>query len=165
MRTIIHDLSEENLSKFNFNSDDIIIDSNKCKNNCIGCFSCWIKHPKKCIYNDEYSNMAESIKNSDEFVLISKCRYGCYSNNVKRVLERCIGYVLPYFTIRNGEIHHKSRYSKNLKLCVYLYGDIDESDKKVITNLVKANGVNLNTSDLEINYIDNIEEIDNVYTN
>ena len=131
MRTIIHDLSEENLNKFNFNSDDI----------------------------------TESIKNSDEFVLISKCRYGCYSNNVKRVLERCIGYVLPYFTIRNGEIHHKSRYSKNLKLCVYLYGDIVESDKKVITNLVRANGVNLNTSYYEINYIDNIEEIDNAYTN
>ena len=163
MRTIIHDLEEKDLNKFEFSSDDTIIDSNKCSNNCIGCFSCWIKHPKKCIYDDEYSNIVESIKNSDELVLISKCRYGCYSNSVKRVLERCIGYVLPYFTIRNGEIHHKSRYSKDLKLFVYIYGNIDELDKKAITDLVRANSVNLNASDFEIKYIE--EEKKDAYIN
>lgn len=159
MRTIIHDLNEKDISKINFNSDDKVISATSCDTSCIGCFSCWIKHPKRCAIKDEYSGIVESIKRSDELILISKCRYGCYSNEVKRVLERCIGYVLPYFTIRNNEIHHKSRYDKKLKLCTYLYGNINSEDRKCIDNLVKANSINLNAEDYEVIYVDNLKEI------
>ena len=94
----------------------------------------------------------------DELIIISKNRYGCYSESVKRVLERCIGYVLPYFTIRNKHIHHASRYKNKLKLTTYFYGDITDDDKVCLNNLVKANSINLNASDYEV------KEIDNVYT-
>ena len=157
MRTIIHDLNEKEI---NFNLDDKILSSSECKNNCIGCFSCWIKHPKKCIFNDEFSNTTNYLKDSDELVIISKCRYGCYSSKIKRVLERCIGYVLPYFTIRNNEIHHESRYNKKIKLTTYFYGDITKDDKKVIEKLVKANAINLNVKQYTINYVEDIKEIE-----
>ena len=155
MKTIIHDLKENEIE---FNKDDKILVSNIC-NNCIGCFSCWIKHPKKCALKDEYSNITEYIKDSDELVLISKNRYGCYSSEVKKILERCIGYVLPYFEIRNNEIHHKSRYNKKLKLSTYFYGNISNKDKECLEKLVKANAINLNAYDYSITYIKNIEEI------
>lgn len=158
MKTIIHDLEFLDKELFSIYDNDAIINANECKNSCIGCFSCWIKHPKKCIYKDEYSNITESLKNSDELIIISKCRYGCYSESVKRVLERCIGYVLPYFTIRNKHIHHASRYKNKLKLTTYFYGDITDDDKVCLNNLVKANSINLNASDYEV------KEIDNVYT-
>lgn len=157
MRTIIHDLNEKEI---NFNLDDKILSSSECKNNCIGCFSCWIKHPKKCIFNDEFSNTTNYLKDSDELVIISKCRYGCYSSKIKRVLERCIGYVLPHFTIRNNEIHHQSRYDKKLKLSTYFYGDITENDKKTIETLVNANAINLNVKEYTINYVEDIKEIE-----
>lgn len=159
MRTIIHDLNEIDLKELNFNEDDNIISSINCKKNCIGCFSCWIKHPKKCAFKDEFSNMTELIKNSDELVIISKSRYGCYSAETKKVLERCIGYVLPFFTMRNKEIHHESRYKNKLKFSAYFYGDIIPEDKVTIEKLVKANSVNLNARDYEINYINNIKEL------
>ncbi len=158
MKTIIHDLEFLDKKLFNISDNDKVINANDCKNSCIGCFSCWIKHPKKCIYKDEYSNITESLKGSDELIIISRCRYGCYSENVKRVLERCIGYVLPYFTIRNRNIHHASRYKNQLKLTTYFYGDITDDDKVCLNNLVKANSINLNTSRYEV------KEIDNVYT-
>ena len=160
MRTIIHDLSDIELKSIKFRKDDKIFNSLECSKNCIGCFSCWIKQPRKCILNDNFSNIVDYLKESDEFIIISKCRYGCYSSLVKRVLERCIGYVLPYFTIRNQEIHHESRYEKPLKFKTYFYGDIDDNDKIIINNLVKANSINLNASEYEINYINNIGEID-----
>lgn len=160
MRTIIHDLKEKEIKKLKFNKDDKIISSLDCSKNCIGCFSCWVKHPKKCTIRDEYSNIVESIKCSDELILISKCRYGCYSSSTKKVLERCIGYVLPYFTIRNKEIHHKSRYDKKLKLYTYFYGNIEEEDKKSVDKLVKANSINLNAIDYEVNYVDNLKELE-----
>lgn len=160
MRTIIHDLNEEEVKNIKFNEDDKVISSLNCSNNCIGCFSCWIKHPKECIFKDEFYNIVESMKDSNEIIIVSKCRYGCYSSEVKRVFERCIGYVLPYFTIRNNEIHHESRYDKKLKLKTYFYGDILDEDKKCISNLVKANSINLNANEYQINYINNLKELE-----
>jgi len=157
MRTIIHDFKEDEIK---FNKNDKIISSINCNKNCIGCFSCWIKHPKKCALKDEYSNITEYIKDSDELVLISKCRYGCYSSDVKRVLERCIGYVLPYFEIRSNEIHHRSRYNKKLKLSTYFYGDISNEDQKCVDKLVKANAINLNANEYSINYVNNLGDIE-----
>lgn len=159
MRTIIHDLTKDEVKKLKFKEDDNVISSLDCNNNCIGCFSCWIKHPKECCIKDEFYNIVNNLRDSDELILISKCRYGCYSNNIKRVLERCIGYVIPYFTIRNGQIHHKSRYDKKIKLFTYFYGNISEEDKKCVDKLVKANAVNLNANDYKIKYVHNIKEI------
>lgn len=158
MRTIIHDLNDNELKGVNFNSGDKVISSLNCNHNCIGCFSCWLKHPKKCIFNDDFSNITDFLKDSDEFIIISRNRYGSYSAPVKRVLERCIGYVLPHFTIRNNEIHHKSRYDKKLKLSVYFYGDITEDDKIVMDKLVNANCINLNANEYKVNYVNNLKE-------
>jgi len=104
--------------------------------------------------------MTEILKETNELIIISKNRYGCYSTPVKKVLERSIGYVLPYFTIRNNEIHHKSRYKNKLKLSVYFYGNINDDNKDTIEKLVKANSVNLNTKEYKIRYLKNIKEIE-----
>ena len=162
MKTIIHDLELFDKELFDISDSDVVINANDCNNSCIGCFSCWIKHPKRCIYKDEYSDITQSLKNSDELIIISRNRYGCYSESVKRVFERCIGYVLPYFTIRDKHIHHASRYDKKLKLTTYFYGDITDNDYKCLDKLVKANSINLNASGYEINRLDN-KVINNVY--
>lgn len=159
MKTIIHDLNEKEINKLSFNKEDKIISSLSCKNNCIGCFSCWIKHPKKCVIQDEFSNIVEYLRSSDELILISESKYACYSAPVKKVFERCIGYVLPHFTIRNNEIHHKSRYDKKIKLTTYFYGDINEEDKETLHSLVKANTINLNAYKYEIRFIENLKEL------
>lgn len=148
MRTIIYDINSKELNK-KFKSDTKLISAKECKKSCVGCFNCWVKHPLKCALNDEYSSIVPFIANSSELILISKCRYGCYSHEVKRVLERCISYVLPYFTIREDEIHHATRYKKDLKLTLYLYGDITEDDKKCIEKMLKANAINLNATSYE----------------
>lgn len=159
MRTIIHDLNDKDINKFKFNYDDKLISAVNCNNGCIGCFSCWIKTPRECAFKDNYSKMTEFLKDSDELIIISKCRYGCYSNQTKRVLERCIGYVLPYFTIREGRIHHKSRYNKKIKLKAYFYGNIKKIEKESLYDLVKANSINLNASSFEVNCVDNLREL------
>ena len=97
MRTIIHDLKD--ISHLKLNSDDILV--GEVKNNCIGCFSCWVKHPLNCIFNDKIKNNGKNVLDSDELIIISKCVNGSYSSKVKRILERSISYVLPFFTVRN----------------------------------------------------------------
>ena len=159
MRTIIHDLEEKEIKKIKFKKDDILISSLKCQNSCIGCFSCWTKHPMECTIKDNFSNIVEKLKKSSELVIITKNRYGCYSNSVKKVLERCIGYMLPYFTIREGKIHHQSRFDNKLLLSIYVYGILDKDDKKSFEELVKANAINFNSEEYKIKYFDDKEEI------
>lgn len=159
MRTIIHDFKEDSLKKINFYDDDIVINSRDVTKGCIGCFSCWVKHPKVCIHNDSIREIVDNIKNSDELIIISECRYGCYSSYVKRVLERCIGYVLPFFTIRDNMIHHKSRYDKKIRFNTYFYGDISNWDKICLRELVRANAINLEAMDYRVNFISNIKEL------
>ena len=153
MKTIIHDLSKEDIINYNFEKDYRIIDSNKCFNSCIGCFSCLIMHPKKCFFEDEYSNLVESLKKSDELIIISKARYGCLSSSVKRVLERCISYLLPYFIERDNMIHLLSRYDKRLIIKSYFYGEVNEIEKKNIESLIKANCININALDYKVYYL------------
>ena len=165
MRTIIHDLNDKDFKKMNFSNEDFIINACNCKNNCIGCFSCWIKHPKKCIYKDEFSEITEKLRKSNELIIISESKYGCYSTNIKRVLERCIGYILPYFCIRDNMVHHKERYNSKITFNSIFYGDIDEGDKKCLDSLVKATSINLNALCYKVSFYKNIKEIKNEFTN
>ncbi len=154
MKTIITDLKNINKDYFNISNSDKIIYADECRNSCIGCFSCWVKHPRYCIYKDNYSNIVDYLKDSTELIIISKNRYGCYSKSVKQVLERCIGYVLPYFIIRNNEIHHASRFKNKINLTAYFYGNFDNSDKNCLYNLVKANSINLNALKFSVKFIE-----------
>lgn len=160
MRTIIHDLNEKEVKKLKLCETDKIINALDCNMHCIGCFSCWVKHPKSCAIKDEFSNIADYIGKSDELVLISKSRYGCYSSETKMVLERCIGYVLPYFTIRNKEIHHQGRYDKKIKFSAYFYGDISKEDEVCLEKLVKSNAVNLNAEEYQIYLCKDLKELE-----
>lgn len=156
MRTIIHDLKDT--SFFNLNSEDLLVsDVNK---SCIGCFNCWVKTPFCCIHNDKITNIGKLILDSDELIIISKCVDGSYSSKVKRIIERSISYVEPFFTIRNKEIHHLTRLSKKLNFKIYFYGDnITSDDKKVAEMLAKANMKNLNTTDPIISFLNSYKEI------
>ena len=156
MRTIIHDL--EDISFLNLSSNDLLV--NDVNNSCIGCFNCWVKKPFLCVHNDKIINIGKLILDSDELILISKCVDGSYSSKVKRIIERSISYVEPFFTIRNKEIHHLSRLPKKLNFKVYFYGDkITSNDKNVAELLVKANMKNLNTTNPTVCFFNSYKEI------
>lgn len=154
MRTIIHDLDDINF--FELESANIL-DGNEC-NHCVGCFKCWT-HGKTCVIKDKYYNNGEKLLDSDELIIISKCNNGCYSSKVKRVLERSISLLEPYFTFRNNEIHHKTKTSRKLNFRVHFYGKVNEQEMEVANLLVKRNALNLNTKEPEVYFYNNYKEI------
>lgn len=156
MRTIIHDL--EDTSFLNLNENDILV--NEADKNCIGCFSCWVRKPFECIHKDKIVNNGKIILESDDLIIISRFTYGTYNSKIKRIIERSISFVEPFFTIRNGEIHHKVRTNKKINFKVYFYGEyITEEDKNIATKFVEANMNNLNTNYPEIYFYNNYKEI------
>lgn len=163
MKLLIHDLRDEDINKLltHMSTDIAIISDNGAIKNCIGCFNCWVKTPGTCIIKDAYSSMGELISKSEELLIITKCTYGGYSPFIKNIMDRSISYVHPYFTIRDGEMHHRHRYEEQIKLRVYFYGEnITENEKNTAKKLVKGNSLNFNIKDYSVDFYNNIDEMD-----
>ncbi len=166
MNLIIHDLSKEQWEALAFplKEETKIIDNSGKIKKCMGCFGCWLKTPGRCVFPDEYQRMGELAAKAEELTIISKCSFGSYSSFVKNVLDRSISYVLPFFEIREGEMHHRKRYDNQFLMRVIFYGsDITEEEKETAKELVKANAVNLHGKVKEVLFVESAEKIGEVF--
>ena len=110
---------------------------------CTGCFGCWVKTPGECVLRDRAAPLPFLLAETRELVLVSRNVYGGLSPEVKGVLDRSIGYVLPFFRMLDGEMHHTMRHNNAFALRMHLYGDIDEAEKPIAEALVQAVARNL----------------------
>lgn len=146
MNLIVHDTSTEGAEY----ADCIVFNLRKLqlKYNCAGCFGCWVKTPGICVIKDDLQLAAPILGNTESFIIISNITYGGYSSEVKRFMDRSLGYIQPYFTRRGNEMHHVSRYTSKLNLIVIGYGAKSELEKTVFGQLVAANALNMNADGL-----------------
>ena len=161
-RLIIYDVLPELMADCTNPEEDILVNANEIQQFCIGCFGCWLKTPGECVIKDGFENMGKKLSQVEEFILVSKATFGSYSSAVKNVLDRSISYVLPFFTIRNGEMHHGERYHNHLKVSSVFYGDMTEVEKQTARNLLKANAVNLNAQLGAAHFVEREEDVQEV---
>lgn len=155
MRTIIHDLDD--ISFLDLSGDRVLC--GKDIKNCIGCFKCWT-YSDTCCLNDNCYDNGKLMLNSDELIIISRCINGCYESDVKKIIERSISYVEPYFKLVNNEIHHKEKNTEKIDFTVYFYGkNMTEIDKKIACRLVERNHINLHTKKPNIIFVRDYKEI------
>ena len=157
-RLIIYDVPIEHIEQYT-NEEDILVNACDIHRYCIGCFGCWLKTPGKCIIKDGFEDMGQRLSQVSEFILISKATFGSYSSAVKNVLDRSISYVLPFFEIRNGEMHHGERYQNVLTISALFYGPMTENEMQTAENLVKANAVNLNAALGKVHIVEDMDDI------
>ena len=140
MKLVIHDLSVDAWSRI----ADVyegwkVISDNQTIKPCIGCFGCWVKSPGECVIKDGYEHMGALIHETDEVVVISRYTYGGFSSFVKNVIDRSIGFVLPYFEVVEGEMHHKKRYPEDKIMSFIFRGNgLDEEEQARAKKYVEA---------------------------
>lgn len=106
---------------------------------CLGCFTCWKKTPGVCVIKDGYNEMAKLLNEAEEIVYSSRFTYGGFSAFVKNVFDRSIGYVLPYFEVAEGEMHHQRRFSDIKKITFIFRGkDLGEQERLMARQYVEA---------------------------
>ena len=157
-RLIIYDVPIGHIEQYT-NEEDILVNACDIHRYCIGCFGCWLKTPGKCVIKDGFEDMGQRLSQGNEFILISKATFGSYSSAVKNVLDRSIAYVLPFFEIRNGEMHHGERYHNALTISALFYGDMSETEMQTAQNLVRANAVNLNAALGKVHFVEGMEDV------
>ena len=140
MNLLIHDLSEKEFESISakYEGWEIISDKGNIKP-CVGCFGCWIKNPGECVIKDGYHQMGSLIHQADEVVVISRYTYGGFSSFIKNVFDKSISWVLPYFEVYEGEMHHKKRYPEDKKMRFIFRGnDLTDEDRKKAEQYVNA---------------------------
>jgi hypothetical protein len=81
--------------------------------NCAGDFFCWIRTPGMCNVDDDNREIAAAVINSDLVVFLSPVTFGGYSSTLKGMVDHLIQNVSPFFTMVEGETHHRKRYKSN----------------------------------------------------
>ena len=79
---------------------------------------------------DGYNRMGALIHKADEVVVVSRYTYGGFSSFVKNVFDRSIGWVLPFFEVYEGEMHHKKRYPEDKPFTFIFRGSFFTEDEK-----------------------------------
>ncbi len=165
---IIHDLQEDKakelFGKMQEASDSICFSTIPAVKPCLGCFKCWTKTPGKCIIADRNSDLPIQLAQCEKMIIISRQVYGGYSPEVKASIDRMIPYLLPYFRIVNGEMHHTMRYDKELSIHVHFYGGKLEEEEAIGRKLVKGNAVNLGAEQYSVSFYPSVSELKEVFS-
>ena len=103
---------------------------------CKGCFECWTKTPGLCTQIDEMPTILQTIMNSDLVVYISDVKIGFISSELKKVLDKTLPLIHPYFDILHDEVHHMARYDSfpELGLVLIESNEISEPVFDIIQN-------------------------------
>ena len=111
---------------------------------CLGCFGCWVKTPGVCVIDDAGRDIARSYMQSEMVVFISPITFGGYSSELKKVFDRLIPILSPFFKKVGGEIHHKMRYERYPRfLVIGLLPEPDREKEEIFNTLTTRNALNV----------------------
>jgi multimeric flavodoxin WrbA len=114
---------------------------------CLGCFGCWIKTPGQCVINDSAREIADKMCLSDLTIYVTPVVFGGYSYELKKVLDRQICTILPFFKTINGELHHPQRYDKIGKLAaIGVLPAPNSASEEIFKTLLYRNSINKQAS-------------------
>lgn len=139
--------------------EDLLFPAAPLVKHCVGCFGCWLKTPGKCAIRDRCGVMPAYLTKCDEFIIISPIWYGGYSQRIKAVLDRSIGYMLPYFRMLNGEMHHQMRSAHGFALRVYFYGPCDAEEQDIARRMVRGNALNFGATGHSVSFLESEEAV------
>ena len=124
---------------------DIVPARNVDMSPCTGCFGCWIRKPGECVHGGPAADIARAIVASDIVAIVTPVKFGSYSYEIKKILDRVVcSMLLPFFERVEGECHHPARYPSPPTLVALGTLPIPDSDAaSVFETLVGRNALNL----------------------
>ncbi|MGL4950746.1 MAG: hypothetical protein ACRC4M_02840 [Mycoplasma sp.] len=163
MKYIIYDVDDKKVAEIlnTFNSKTTsVIDISKPMAKCVGCFHCWLKVPGECKFKDKIRYIGKELITSEETIFICKSLYGGFSVNVKRLIDRCIPGVMPFFRKENKELHHTKRYKtkSDFKIVFYNGDEVSEEEKIHAKDLMQKMSTNYHADLKEVVFTNNLSE-------
>ena len=114
---------------------------------CTGCFKCWIESPGLCTMKDDSLELDRKFIRADLLVSLTPVVFGGYAPELKKMYDRLIPNISPFFASIDGETHHQKRYDAYPDLLTI--GWLDRPDKlaeSLFSQLVYRNSINFYAS-------------------
>jgi len=87
---------------------------------CIGCYTCWLKTPGVCCFNDGIEDILKEYLAADVVILASPIIMYYVSALLKRVNDRLLPFGHPFLVLRDNRMAHVPRYSHYPKTTLLL---------------------------------------------
>lgn len=123
---------------------------------CVGCFGCWVKTPGQCVVNDASHEVCRAIINSDFLLWAAPLRMGYPSVLLKKMMDKSIPLIHPYFAVEHGEAHHRPRYDRYPRVGLLLEKepDTDQEDVNIVSDLFSRTALNMKSA---LDFVYNME--------
>ncbi len=158
-KLILTDLEDPVLS---VSGKHVMYKNNMNVHSCTGCFGCWLKDPGNCLIQDDSRQFVYDLSRCTDFIIISRCVYGDVSPFIKKMQDRSIPNLLPFFVIREKQMHHKIRYANRYTISAYFYGPASEEEKETATEIIRRNSLNTDSKVGEIQFYEDAGELEGV---
>jgi multimeric flavodoxin WrbA len=110
---------------------------------CQGCFECWTHTPGTCKIDDAGRKFSSAFSVCDAVVIVTPVQFGSYSSEAKKMLDRILGTLLPFFRRIDGEVHHVPRYKYPPSLGVLaVTNGVDAANEQTVRTLALRNAIN-----------------------
>jgi multimeric flavodoxin WrbA len=126
---------------------------------CQGCFGCWVKTPGRCVINDRGADFAVLLAKRDRLTIVSRLVFGGLSGPVKALLDRSIGFILPFFESRGGSMFHTRRYPESPLLRYFFHGPSFGTNLATAEKLARANAQNFMSPEASVRHFSTLGDL------
>lgn len=102
---------------------------------CTGGLEC-LKCEGTCHFRDDMNLISNWLNDCRLIIYVTRVKYGCFDIPFKKMLERLIVNIEPYYEMVDGETCHLGISQLKKKLVVIGYGDITEDEKRLFKDLL-----------------------------
>lgn len=112
---------------------------------CTGCFGCWVKTPGECVVKDASHDVCRAVINSDFLLWAAPLRMGFPDAALKKMMDKSIPLIHPYFVVDHGEAHHRPRYEHYPRVGLLLEKetDTDAEDLRIVGDTFSRTALNM----------------------
>jgi multimeric flavodoxin WrbA len=112
---------------------------------CTGCFGCWVKTPGQCVVKDASHDVCRAVINSDFLLWAAPLRMGFPDATLKKMMDKSIPLIHPYFVVDHGEAHHRPRYERYPRIGLLLQkeADTDAEDLRIVRDIFSRTALNM----------------------
>ncbi len=73
---------------------------------CLGCLSCWLKTPGRCVQQDDAAGVLDRLARSDITVCATPLYFDGMNAAMKGLLDRSVSLLQPFFVLHDGHCRH-----------------------------------------------------------
>lgn len=120
---------------------------------CVGCFDCWVRSPGLCRIPDEAQEIVHAVANAGHVIWITEVSFGGFSARLKRIIDRHIPLILPFFRVHQDLTHHQQRYPWLPPVTVFGFDHApDAKRERLFRDHVESTCLNLGASGWSVDY-------------